>query len=66
MDGDAPRVVNGQPEMRLMSLLMSDPEIVDNWDTLGMRGTGSHDVKAERVFVPEHRAPMFGPTTRRP
>jgi alkylation response protein AidB-like acyl-CoA dehydrogenase len=29
--------------------------VLDNWDTLGMRGTGSHDVVIEDVFVPEER-----------
>lgn len=28
-------------------------EIVDNWDVAGMRATGSHNIRAERVFVPE-------------
>lgn len=27
-------------------------EIVPNWDVIGMRGTGSHDLKVEKVFVP--------------
>ena len=27
--------------------------VMDNWYTLGMRGTGSHTVKLEKVFVPE-------------
>jgi 3-hydroxy-9,10-secoandrosta-1,3,5(10)-triene-9,17-dione monooxygenase len=29
--------------------------IIDNWDTIGMRGTASKRVAAERVFVPQHR-----------
>jgi 3-hydroxy-9,10-secoandrosta-1,3,5(10)-triene-9,17-dione monooxygenase len=28
--------------------------IVDNWDTLGMRGTGSRRVVVEDLFVPDH------------
>ncbi len=27
--------------------------VMDNWYTMGMRGTGSHTVKLENVFVPE-------------
>lgn len=27
--------------------------VIDNWYTLGMRGTGSHTVKLEKVFIPE-------------
>ena len=30
-------------------------EIIDDWQTLGMRGTGSRSVRCEEVFVPEHR-----------
>jgi 3-hydroxy-9,10-secoandrosta-1,3,5(10)-triene-9,17-dione monooxygenase len=32
-----------------------DYEIIDDWQTLGMRGTGSRSVRCENVFVPEHR-----------
>jgi 3-hydroxy-9,10-secoandrosta-1,3,5(10)-triene-9,17-dione monooxygenase len=31
-------------------------EIVDDWQVLGMRSTGSKSVRANEVFVPEHRA----------
>ncbi|NED68558.1 flavin-dependent monooxygenase, partial [Streptomyces sp. SID10244] len=27
--------------------------IVDNWDVAGMKATGSHAVRADRLFVPE-------------
>ena len=29
--------------------------IIDNWDTMGMRGTASHDVDLDEVFVPDER-----------
>ncbi len=32
-----------------------DVEIVEAWDVTGMRGTGSHDFRASRLFVPEGR-----------
>ena len=28
-------------------------EIVDTWDTAGLRGSGSHDVKVDGAFIPE-------------
>lgn len=33
----------------------ADFKIVKNWDVLGLRGTGSHDIVVENAFVPEHR-----------
>lgn len=27
--------------------------VLNNWDTMGMRGTGSHSIRLENVFVPE-------------
>jgi len=34
---------------------IADYEIVDNWDVVGLQGTGSHDIVIDDVFVPEHR-----------
>lgn len=33
----------------------SDFRIEKNWDVLGLRATGSHDIVVEDAFVPEHR-----------
>ncbi|MDH3230543.1 MAG: acyl-CoA dehydrogenase family protein [Alphaproteobacteria bacterium] len=43
------------PEHRLFMLRRSNYEIIDTWHAAGLRGTGSKDVAAEAVFVPEHR-----------
>ena len=32
-----------------------DYEIIDDWQTMGMKGTGSRTVKCKDIFVPEHR-----------
>ena len=29
--------------------------VLDNWDAMGMRGTGSHDVELHDVFIPEDK-----------
>jgi 3-hydroxy-9,10-secoandrosta-1,3,5(10)-triene-9,17-dione monooxygenase len=50
---------DGGMSARLMLLDRKDYSIVDNWDMIGMQGTGSRRVVIENVFVPEYRtAPM--------
>ncbi|MGH3431751.1 MAG: 3-hydroxy-9,10-secoandrosta-1,3,5(10)-triene-9,17-dione monooxygenase oxygenase subunit [Thermocrispum sp.] len=45
-------------------LPISDYEIVDVWDTVGLRGTGSNDIVVEDVFVPAHRGLSFIPVAK--
>jgi 3-hydroxy-9,10-secoandrosta-1,3,5(10)-triene-9,17-dione monooxygenase len=49
---DGERVV----DHRMCLVPRNDYEIVDDWNVLGMRSTGSKSVRATEVFVPEHRA----------
>jgi GTP cyclohydrolase II len=43
-------------DVRLQCLVpLSDVELLDVWHTAGLRGTGSNDVQAEELFVPEYR-----------
>ena len=60
-DGVERRDENGMPVALLTLLPKEQAEIIDNWDTLGMRGTGSHDVNVDDVFVPAERAVAFKP-----
>lgn len=45
---------------------MNAPEvsILDTWHTLGMRGTGSHDVMIDGLFVPDDKIPVKRPAGR--
>jgi GTP cyclohydrolase II len=43
--------------VRLQCLVpVAELELLDAWHTAGLRGTGSNDLRAEELFVPEHRA----------
>ena len=56
MHGDQPEVdVDGRPKFKLWFLPRDQWEIVDTWDVAGLRGSGSHDVKAQGGYV----APRF-------
>jgi alkylation response protein AidB-like acyl-CoA dehydrogenase len=61
-DGDTMRVDEaGRPETLLTAIPAGECDIIENWNTLGMCGTGSHDVDVADVFVPAARAVPFGP-----
>ncbi len=61
-DGDTPRLAADGTPVTLMTMCRADEAvIVDTWRTLGMRGTGSHDVLMTDVFVPSRRAALLVP-----
>ncbi len=56
-----PPPTSGPMPLNLFLIPSSDYEIVDVWDTYGLRGTGSNDLVAKDIFVPDHRqVPMAG------
>src|SRR5881296_2807285 len=73
-DGDAPRLrPNGDQDVRIAYFYpKSQARIIDTWNVSGMRGTGSHDIEVEDLFVPEEhtfsaldrRARVTGPMNR--
>ncbi|WP_043419351.1 acyl-CoA dehydrogenase family protein [Cupriavidus basilensis] len=50
-----PQQAGAAPEYRTFLLPRSDYTIVRNWDVLGLRATGSHDIVVDDVFVPAYR-----------
>src|SRR5215471_479524 len=73
-DGEAPRLLpNGDQEVRIVYFYpKSLARIIDTWNVSGMRGTGSHDIEVEELFVPDghtfsaqdRRARVTGPINR--
>ncbi|MGA0565507.1 acyl-CoA dehydrogenase family protein [Ancylobacter sp. VNQ12] len=46
---------DGKEEDRHFILPRSDYQILDTWHAMGLKGSASHDVVVDEVFVPEHR-----------
>jgi alkylation response protein AidB-like acyl-CoA dehydrogenase len=46
-------LVEGTNEPRIFVLPVEQAKLIDNWDVMGLRGTGSIDYEIDSVFVPE-------------
>jgi 3-hydroxy-9,10-secoandrosta-1,3,5(10)-triene-9,17-dione monooxygenase len=51
-------------DFKTFLLPISDYQIDDVWDTVGLRGTGSNDIVVDGAFVPEHRSLSFADVTK--
>jgi alkylation response protein AidB-like acyl-CoA dehydrogenase len=62
---DVDQHFEGEPEMLMVYFPSEGCEIIDTWDVMGMRGTGSNDVSVTDVYVPKSRTfpmvPEFEP-----
>ena len=66
MDGDAPRFVDGRPDVAVMCAPASSWTVLDTWHTTGLAGSGSNDYTATELFVPERHAFRFSDPVQRP
>jgi alkylation response protein AidB-like acyl-CoA dehydrogenase len=64
--GDQPRMTPAGPDFISVVMRTAEVEIIDTWDSLGMRGTDSNDVQADGVFVPESRVFRLAPDSEAP
>src|SRR5207244_5707152 len=57
VENGTPRLLpNGMPDSRLMLFPATEARIIDTWTVSGLRGTGSHDIAVDDVFVPASRS----------
>jgi indole-3-acetate monooxygenase len=54
--GELRKLANGTPEIRAMIFPAADAELIDTWHTMGLRGTGSGDMKVSNIRVPRQRS----------
>jgi len=47
------------PQIASFLIPRADYEIIDDWHTTGLQGSGSKSIKVDEVFVPEHRVHTF-------
>ena len=52
---DEDESAGAEPEMRMVYFPSEQCEIIDTWNVMGMRGTGSHDISVTDVYVPKSR-----------
>jgi alkylation response protein AidB-like acyl-CoA dehydrogenase len=52
---------DGHPILMALVYPSTEGRVLDTWNPLGMRGTGSNDILAENVFVPDHRSTALRP-----
>jgi 3-hydroxy-9,10-secoandrosta-1,3,5(10)-triene-9,17-dione monooxygenase len=49
----------GGRELRNFFVRAAELQFIDDWDTMGLRGTGSKSCKADNLYVPGHRSVRY-------
>jgi alkylation response protein AidB-like acyl-CoA dehydrogenase len=62
VDSGEPRTgPDGSPVLMVVWFPPEEAEIIDTWHTMGMRGTGSHDISVHGIFVPNRHTWIMSP-----
>ncbi|MEO6420056.1 MAG: acyl-CoA dehydrogenase family protein [Polyangiaceae bacterium] len=55
-DDKGPKLLpSGAPDIRFMFFRADETKVIDTWSVSGLRGTGSHDLEVNGIFVPQAR-----------
>jgi 3-hydroxy-9,10-secoandrosta-1,3,5(10)-triene-9,17-dione monooxygenase len=55
---------SGQMGRRFAMVPRADFQVLDNWHAVGLRGSGSSDIVAKDIFIPDYRTIDFGEIDR--
>lgn len=55
-DGGLRRLPSGAPENRMMVFPANEAELLDTWEVMGLKGTGSGDIAVRDIRVPKARS----------
>lgn len=55
-DGELRKLPSGRPDARMMVFPAEEAELIDTWQVMGLKGTGSGDIAVENVRVPKGRS----------
>lgn len=54
--GNAVKKADGSAEPRFFVVPKTDIQVIDDWQTMGMRATGSRSIRIENAFIPAYRS----------
>lgn len=54
--GNAVKLPDGRMEPRFFVVPKSDIEVIDDWQVMGMRGTGSRSIRIANAYIPAERS----------
>ncbi len=55
-EGEVRRLPSGAPDARMMIFPREDAELIDTWQVMGLKGTGSGDIAVSDIVVPKARS----------
>ncbi len=64
LGANGPRTPGGEPEYRMLFVPKGNFHLIEDWNTVGLRGTGACSVEVEDAIIPPHRVRQHAQNVR--